>query len=377
MPDVKEKTEEELEQAENEQEQQLVDKTELRLEKAFVEVDDEDDDIKKTDSTADDSDDSDKSTPEEKPADDAGEEEESTPDEKDKDDSGFKEDAESKAKDGDAEGSTDKTEVSGLSDAYHRAAIHRGWTNEEIKDFYEANPKLATKTFSKIYEAVNRSSREFAAFGRARREKPANNVTDKVTATEAQTQAKIPSIDIEKLRTEYPDESIAEVVQTLVNEIESLKTEVSKPAQIDPAISQESAAIQQQIEGFFKSDDLKGYDDFYGSMPKDAKDWQSLTPGESANRWAVISMMDEMLAGAELLGREMGIDEAMRLSHLCVTEKIREKVIREEIKSSATKRGNSISLKPSSTNKPEVTSPQTAKELELVTEERLKKAFNT
>ena len=40
------------------------------------------------------------------------------------------------------------------------------------------------------------------------------------------------------------------------------------------------------------------------------------------NRWAVIEMMDQMIAGARTLGREMKIDEALNLSHLSVTEPI-------------------------------------------------------
>ena len=62
------------------------------------------------------------------------------------------------------------------------------------------------------------------------------------------------------------------------------------------------------------------YEDFYGTLPKDAVIWDSLSPGQKMNRWAVVEMMDQMIVGATTLGREMKIDEALNLAHLSVTE---------------------------------------------------------
>ena len=298
-------------------------------------------------------------------------------------------DAGTEAKDEDAEkGKDKKKDIPPLSDAYFRAAIHRGWKPEEIDEQYKANPELTVRTLGNIYEAVNRTSKEFAALGRAAKEAVAPKV-DVQPEQQAETKPEFKGLDIEKLRKDYPDEPMVDLVQTvqeqnkaLFDEAQALKATRSAPATGQPsdaqvrATEQEAAAIEQQIETFFRADELKGYEDFYGTTPKDATTWDGLTPGQKMNRFTVIEMMDQMIVGARTLGRELKIDETLNLAHLSVTEPIREKVIREGIKAKVTKRGSNLTLKPSGTAQPGDTKPQTKKELEEATTERLNKVFN-
>ncbi len=297
-----------------------------------------------------------------------------------------------KAKDGDAnKGGDKKKDIPPLSDAYYRAAIHRGWKPEEIDEMYEANPELTVRTLGNIYEAVNRTSKEFAALGRAAKEAVAPK-TDVQPAPEAEAKPEFKGIDIEKLRKEYPDDSVVDLVKAVQDQSKALFDEVqelkvvrpaltsSQPSDVNTqqvrAVEQEAAAIEQQIETFFKADELKGYEDFYGTLPKDATDWSKLTPGQKMNRWTVIEMMDQMIVGARTLGRELKIDETLNLAHLSVTEPIREKVIREDIQAKVVKRNSSLTLKPSGTAQSGDAKPQTKQELESVTTERLNKVFN-
>lgn len=294
-----------------------------------------------------------------------------------------------KAKDEDADKSkSKKKDIPPLSDAYVRAAIHRGWTEEDVTKAYETNPELTVTTLGNIYEALNRSSKEYAAFGRAAKQQAVAKVAPQSEeGTEKKSEFK--GVDIEKLRTQYPDDPVVELVESMQTQNKALFDEVQKskitksapatgqPSGLNPeqvrAVEQEAAAVEQQIETFFKNDSLKGYEEFYGVLPKDAADWNSLIPGQKMNRWAVIEMMDQMIAGARSLGREMKIDEALNLSHLSVTEPIREKVIREGIKAKVTKRSSNLTLKPSGTAQPGKTKPQTKEDLENVTAERLGK----
>ena len=276
-----------------------------------------------------------------------------------------------------------------LSEAYYRAAIHMGWTDEDIKASLATNPKLATKTFANIYETVNRSSKEFAEIGQAKRETAeAAEAAQKVEPGKPAASEYKPTVDIEQLRRDNPGDPMVDMIaaqqeqnKLIADQLEAMKTVAPASAQVDVsaekqrALNQESAAIQQQVEGFFKGDEAKPYAEFYGVIPKDGN-WDSLTPGEKANRWAVIDMMDQMIVGAESFGKVMEIDEAMRRAHLSVSEPLREKVIREGIMGKVVKRSNGISLKPSSTAKPAAaTGPKTLQDLEAATEERLRKVF--
>ncbi len=358
-------------------EKELEEKTATRLEEAFSDK-----------APADPDSEDEESTPDETPADDeVDEEDESTPEEKAEEEKIKKEredegvEAEAKEEEPDKD---DSEEAPQLSDAYYRAAIHRGWNEDEVKEFWSANPKLAEKTFAKIYEAVNRSSEEFAEIGRVRKDQLEHKAEPEETTVEAtkRSDKKLGGVDIEKLRTEYPDDPVVDMVEAMQTQNQALYDEMqviknTKPPEQSQEISQsEVAAIQQQIEGFFNGGEAELYGDFYGTVQKGATDWSGLAPGEKANRWAVIQMADEMIIGAESFSRELPRDEAMRLAHMSVTESIREKVIRADIMGQVVKRSKSLSLKPSSAAKPDSGSaPKDEAELESRTEERLSKLF--
>ena len=217
----------------------------------------------------------------------------------------------------------------------------------------------------------------------------ATNATPTVPETkggEAQG-PKFKGVDIEAIKKEYPDDPIVAVIEAMNSQNEIFFNEVQKsrqagPAQMQPsgptpeqvrANAQETRAIEQQIEGFFTADDLKSYKDFYGGLSKDATDWSSLTPGQKANRWAVIELMDDMLTGAQANGRDMKIAEGMALAHLKISEPLREQIMRSELKTKVQKRSKSLSLKPSAASKRVV--PASSAKLEADTTERLKNVF--
>lgn len=353
-------------------EEKLLSDTSERLDKTFkptpeipADEPDESDDSTLVDKekSADETDKTDKSTPKK------------TADEKDEVES--KEEGDEKIAD------KKKEEIPPLSDAYYRAAIHRGWKDEDIKDLYKNNPELAIRTFGNIYEEVNRSSKDFAAIGRARKVEQAKVAAGTKVTSEVKPEFK--GLDIEKIKKEYPDDPIVDVIiaqqeqnKLLFDTVNELKQTRSAPVMDQPPVitsDPEVAAIQQQIETFFGSDELKDYQDFYGVLEKDAENWDTLTPGQKMNRWTAIEMMDQMMAGASVLGRKMDMDEALRRAHLSVTEPIREKVIREGIKSQVIKRSKSITLKPSNTTQPEGGKPQSQDDLVERTEARLLKTF--
>jgi len=269
-----------------------------------------------------------------------------------------------------------------LSEAHYRAAIHQEWKPEEIKEFLKANPELAKRTFAKMYNDTNKSSRDFAAIGRAKLELAKKGTVSAATVVESpEKKSEFKEIDIEKLRKEYDNDPIIAIVEQQQKQNKALYDKVqAMTEQPDPAVRdeatirasiQEEAALEQQITTFFVSDDIKMYDDFYGALPKDAKNWDTLTQDQKLNRWNVLQMADQMLIGAQSQGRNMDVNEALTLAHLSVSEPMREKVIRDEIKTKVVKRSKGLSLKPSSGKKPESTKPGTPGELETVTRERL------
>ena len=344
--------------------------------------------------------------PEDKPddsaADESGKSEDSTPtgdkpdDDKSDDD---KPEAEESDKPEDSTPTDDKPEdkpddsaagePKGVSDAYYRAATHQGWKEDEIKSFYEANPELANRTFAKLLESTNTLSQEFAAIGRKKQEQAQQQQQQQQVAQPAakkddQQESGFKGVDIEDLRKKYDDDPIVDVIDQLQQQNKLLSDKVdSQPVQgvqtsedeLRVKLQQEDV-VNQQVAQYFKTDDLKPYNEFYGEIPKDSKGWDGLTTAQKQNRWAVLELAEQILTGAEMQGRKMDVDEALDSAHLIVSEPIREKIIRNEIKSKVVKRGSGLTLKPNSGNvSASSTGPASQAAFEEKTTERLRKVF--
>ena len=360
-----------------EQEQELEDKTQARLDAVMRGEGVPDEPEPELAEKSDEEDDSTLEEKDEKPAEKSDEKDDSTPD----DEEG------KKAEDGEKGKEAEEKEIPPLSDAYYRAAVHRGWKEEDIKDFYESSPELCVKTLGNIYEALNRSSKEFASLGRIHKEQMAQAAQQPAKPVVEEAVSEFKGIDFKALENSDLDESTIAAFKA-INEQNRLSFEAqkkTKPAQetVQPSgftpqqiqtTNREAAALEQQIEGFFTGS-VKGYEDFYGVVPKSATDWEMLSPGQRMNRWTTIQMMDELMAGAVAYGREITVDEALQRAHLSVSESEREKVIREELKSKLTKRGKSLTLKPSGSAKVKGSQPKTDEDLETVTQARLNKLF--
>lgn len=315
----------------------------------------------KKDDQTDDSKSEDSSTPDDKPE-----------DKEDKDDSGDKDgdehkDAPSESDEKDKK-DDDKTEKKfTLPDAFHRAAEHDGWKPEDIKGFFEADPERALVTFQNIYNSMNRASRDFANLGRIKAEQ-VRQQTEDTTKTDDKVEIK-DFVDVEKLKEEYGDNPLIDVVKPLNDalkqisqEVKSLKSQKSPSADdIAFAKSDQIAATQRAeataeqadtklIEQFFNAEDMKSYNDFYGVL-KMGQIPQDLQPGQQKNRYEVLQTADQMIVGNAMQGTELSVNDALLRAHLLVTEPIREKVIREEIKSSLVKRNKGLTLRPSAGKK--------------------------
>ena len=289
-----------------------------------------------------------------------------------------------KEPDGQAAGEGEEPEKPALPDNYFRAAQHQGWTPEEITELYDQNPEQAIKTFGKIYEATNNLSQQFAQMGRTAIELEKRKAQAQQTPKPQVVEQK-PSLDVEKLRKQYEDDPFGATVELM-----KAMTQKSEPAPQATQVPQttgegygkqtfeEDMAILQQLNQFFGAEDMRAYEEFYG-VSKDADgnalyDYGLLSPGQRANRQAVVNLADQILAGAELQGTQMSVAQGLELAHLAVTRPMSETVIREKLVSAVKKRGKGVTLKPSGARtSPEGTGggKKTETQLEIDTEARL------
>lgn len=242
------------------------------------------------------------------------------------------------SKDGDGEAS-DKPAI---PDNYFRAAAHQGWTPEKISKLYDADPEGTVDWLKKIYDDTNNLNSQFAELGRKKIALDQAQVDSKAKPQEAKSE-----IDLAKLREQYEDDPVGvmlEIVKTQAPKPQ--EQQVAQPAQTNRR--EEDMAIAQQLHTFFTAKDLDAYREFYGSPDeKNPYDWSYCTPGQNANRQAVINEADAIIAGREFQGSPISVAEALEAAHLRVSAPIAERVIRERIMSQVKKRSKGVTLRPS------------------------------
>lgn len=332
-------------------------------------------------------------------ADDTKSKDDSTPDEskEDKDEDGGTDgdgNTEAPPKDDEKESEEDDKKFK-LPDAFHRAAEHDGWKPDDIKGFFEADPERALVTFQNIYNSMNRASRDFANLGRTKAEQTRKQTEDAANVDD-KTEVK-DFVDVEALKKDYEDTALIDGVikplndalKQVTEDVRSLKSQKSpSAAEIEFAKRDQVTATQRAeatadeadtklIEQFFTADDMKSYKDFYGTI-KAGQIFEDLQPGQQRNRYDVLQTADQMVVGNAMQGTKLSVNDALLRAHLLVTEPIREKVIREEIKSSIVKRNKGLTLRPSAGKKSEAAAneggkPKNRAEVIARAEQRLQK----
>jgi len=315
--------------------------------------------------------------------------EESTPDEI-KDDSDTQESDQADSKD-DTDDSTSEVEVKDgdteIPEAYMRAAIHRGWTQEIVDDLVEKSPKSAMKILESLYLDVNNASREWSELGRAKIDAERAAINQTTTETVAQEDPATTAL-IARLRKEYVDDPLIDVV------IKGLESK-PKPVQQQPVQQQQqhnyetatrranaaaNSAIDQRVNTFFSADIMKPYEKFYGKLelgqiPED------LGNGQQLNRLAVLEEAECIIAGHNMRNQKIEIEKALEKAHFIVTEPIRQQIIREGLKATAVRRKKSMTLRPSDSKRSsdsmntDSSKPRNRRELEQSVQQNLNSVF--
>lgn len=288
-----------------------------------------------------------------------------------------KENKQDETSDGDSK-TIENTNKSDIPDAYVRAAVHQGWKQEEVEKFWKDDKEKAEKTLSKILESTNRLSTQWGQLGQQQMmtQPPTTKPTDSFeTPAEKDSDSKsFEGLDISKLKTEYDDDNLIDDVikplnDLLVNmktELDSVKTQQTETSQginfqKQNVQEEKNNAIGQQIDQFFSSPELKSFEKHYGV----GSDWAKFEGEQANNRLKMLTLADQIKAGAAYQSEKISNEEAMSLAHMSLTSHIAEQMIIDRIRNSLTKREKSLSLKPSgSRNSPVDEKEKSAKDIE-------------
>ncbi len=235
-----------------------------------------------------------------------------------------------------------------IPDSHYRAALHMGWKAEDVAELYDANPDLALKTLSKCYEQVNAASKQLGELGqRARQLREAPTAPAPVVPSRKEAVKKM-------LKDEYEDSKALEALVDLIPEqVQPTRPQQpqAEPVQDRQVEIEREVAVRQQINTFFGADEMGVYSDFYGKVGQTGA-WDTLTPGQRANRVEVCNRAQLILDGAAMTGMQMSAAEALERAHLEVAAPMAEQFVRERIVKSVQKRAAGVTLKPSGSKTP-------------------------
>jgi hypothetical protein len=259
----------------------------------------------------------------------------------------------------------------------YRSLEHNGWKPEKIASFYKVDPELAMQVFEQIHESTNNLSRQFSEIGRTRINTERQKNQPVVKKEEEQSQS---VIDIEALRKADPSNPLLPVVEGMNKVLTQLTARPTMEPQQRQTRTQEDIALASQVMSFLGADQMKVFDDFYGPAYDEARmptfDGHGLSPGQMANRDALLEQADAIWVGAREHGRNLTVPEALGLAHSLLTEGMRTQQLRQELVSKVKQRAKGMTLRPGK-SKPvlarEGDKPKTQQELEQRTEARLAK----
>jgi hypothetical protein len=231
-----------------------------------------------------------------------------------------------------------------LPEAYRRSLKAYGWEDADIDANLKAIGGQFIVTAQKIHQNRNTEIAQYAAVGRAERERQQQ-------AREGQQTQKfeaIKPIDGAALKEHFGDDKL---IDSLLNPINAVVAQINAMV---PAIQQtqqksqvaELETLGRQVEGFFTSKELQPYAEVFGNSTKE------LTDQQIGERNKVLETADALMAGApKAMGRTLSLGEALQFAFDSVSGNYKAKAARKEITSALKLREKGISLKPGNKSK--------------------------
>ncbi len=275
------------------------------------------------------------------------------------------------------ENSEKESEEVNIPDAYIRAAVHQGWSKEDVVGLWKQDQPLAEKTLGRILESTNRLSIQYGQIGQTIKQPEQKVAAKQQTAVETTT-----DFDTSKIEEIVDDPELYKtVVKPLMNAVSSLKNEMVQIQQQQKTVSDAMTSqqntdredklkgIQVDVDKFFGGFDSKVMKEYYG----EGDNWTKLTAEQQNNRNAVLVSGDQQIAGAAYHGKQINNVEAMNLAHMQLTAHIAETEIMERIKDTVTKRESSLSLGAVSSKKDETKASEKTDESATIAVEQFMK----
>lgn len=221
-----------------------------------------------------------------------------------------------------------------LPSGYRRAALARGYTNDEINHFLKTKPEEAQDTFKEIYTDWRQENSMWSRRGRELAE--AQRKSQKKTEPAKQADEDEPDYTVDLLKREdfgVDDDRLDKIIEAvnakMSENIERLAGPIKQSQ--DALAKQQQENLQRESEEFFHSSEMKNWKENYGELGK-------LTEQQFNKRMELFDEAQVLVCGAMDHGREMNIQDALTRAHAQLTYQDRDESIRQQIRESMKKR---------------------------------------
>ncbi len=218
-----------------------------------------------------------------------------------------------------------------LPSGHRRAALARGYTNEEIDHHLETKPGDALVRFGELYTEWQDQNSQWSERGRQLRQvgqeapKPETpNATPEV----------LKHYDTEAMIAEHGGNedlitALVAPLNAMVDRVNSVTEKLEKSEQF--LRNTEQDALTAATQEFFKGTDMTPFNKVYGT------DRTSLTDEQVKSRMELLQEADTIIAGAADHGRGLSVRDALERAHVIVSQGTRDEAIRQSIRDSMKK----------------------------------------
>lgn len=220
-----------------------------------------------------------------------------------------------------------------LPSGHRRAALARGYTNEEIDHYLETKPDEAAARFGELYDERRVESSQWSERGRMLLDAEQKAVKGDKGGDKG-TQDAIPHYDAKALIDEHGNEDLVNALvnplNTVIDRVNAATERLSSSEEFLQGTQRD--ALTTATQNFFKNKEMEPYKETYGVEIKD------VTKEQVESRMKLFAEADIITAGAVAHGQEITVQDALERAFAIVSQGTRDEGIRQGIRDSLKER---------------------------------------
>ena len=262
-----------------------------------------------------------------------------------------------------------KDDSSILPAGHRRAALARGYTNEEIDYHLETKPDEAVVLFAEVFDRWQEQSSRWSDRGR-QLVKAGQEVSEREGDKDKGTSEALSHYDANALVEEHGSENealikaLVDPLNTVIDRVNAATERLSSSEEFLQGTRENALATVTQ--DFFKSKGMEASKEVFGLEIKD------LTNDQVEKRMELFKEADIIAAGAEAHGENVTAQEALERAFAIVSQGTRDEIIQQTIRDSMKKRTKTTRSSHQQTSVPDENQPISDEELEKRTDARLR-----